>query len=180
MDTIEKTIVSDNQIVGRVVVKYGNVKAISADGMERLLSIESPIFAFDRIVTESDGKVSIVINDDVHTQIDLGTILDVMIDQDIFGGISPEEIAEAMAKVEQVQESFIVEGGDLSVDSEVLTAGGRHPVTNFDPVTHEGDVSGTIVEKVSVIFDHSDYTDMDNENPDDPLDNYIDNEDTTS
>jgi len=155
MDTAEKTTVTDNQVVGRVVIKYGNVKVISPDGMERLLSVESPIFAYDRIVTESDGKVSIVINDDVHTQIDLGTMLDVMIDEDIFGGICPEEIAEAMAKVEQVQERFIVEGGDLSVDPEFLAAGGRHPVANFDPVTHEGDVSSTAVEKVSVIFDIS-------------------------
>jgi hypothetical protein len=148
--------------------------------MERLLSVESPIFANDRIVTESDGKVSIVINDDVHTQIDLGTMSNVMIDEDIFGGVSPEEITEATAKVEQVQESFLVEGVDLSVVPEAPAAEDGHPVAGFDRVTHEGDVSTSPAEKVSVIFDHSDYTDLDDGSPGDPLDNHIDVDDSTS
>jgi hypothetical protein len=180
MTTTVKTTGSGSQVVGRVVIIYDNAKAISPDGMERLLSVESPIFAHDRIVTESDGKVSIVINDDVHTQIDLGTMSNVMIDEDIFGGVSPEEIAEATAKVEQVQESFFVEGVDLSVIPGAPAAEDGHPVAGFDRVTHQGDVSSTAVEKVSVIFDQSDYTDLDNGSPGDPLDNHIDVEDSTS
>jgi hypothetical protein len=180
MTTTVKTTGSGSQVVGRVVIIYDNAKAISPDGMERLLSVESPIFANDRIVTESDGKVSIVINDDVHTQIDLGTMSNVMIDEDIFGGVSPEEITEATAKVEQVQESFLVEGVDLSVVPEAPAAENGHPVADFDRITHEGDISSTAVEKVSVIFDHSDYTDLDNGSPSDPLDNHIDVDDTSS
>ena len=68
MTTKVKITGSGSQVVGRVVIIYDNVKAISPDGMERLLSVESPIYANDRIVTESDGKVSIVINDDVHSR----------------------------------------------------------------------------------------------------------------
>ena len=180
MTTTVKTTGSGSQVVGRVVIIYDNAKAISPDGMERLLSVESPILAHDRIVTESDGKISIVINDDVHTQIDLGTMSNVMIDEDIFGGVSPEEITEATAKVEQVQESFLVEGVDLSVVTEAPAAEDGHPVADFDRITHEGDISSTAVEKVSVIFDHSDYTDLDNGSPGDPLDNHIDGEDTSS
>ena len=180
MDSTEKATVTDNQVVGIVIIKYGNVMAISPDGMERLLSVESPIFAFDRIITESDGKVSIVINDDVHTQFDLGAMIDVMIDEDIFGGISPEEIAEATAEVEQVQDAFFIEDIDLTAEAELPAASGGRTVANFDSVTHEGDVFSTAVEKVSVIFDHNDYTDLDNESPVDPLDNLIDTEDTTS
>ena len=176
----ENTTGSDSQAIGSVVILYDNAKAISADGMERLLSVGSPIYANDRIVTESDGKVSILINDDAHTQIDLGTKSNVMIDEDIFGGVSPEEIAEVTAKVEQIQESFLVEGVDLSVIPESHAAGGGHPVADFDHLTHEGDVSSTAVEKVSVIFDHSDYTDLDNGSPGDPLDNHIDVDDPTS
>jgi hypothetical protein len=180
MTTTVKTTGSGSQVVGRVVIIYDNAKAISPDGMERLLSVESPIFANDRIVTESDGQVSIVINDDVHTQMDLGTMSNVMIDEDIFGGVSPEEITEATAKVEQVQESFLVEGVDLSVVPETPSAEEGHPVAGFDRITHEGDVSSTAAEKINVVFDHSDYTDMDNENSGDPLDNLIDGEDSTS
>ena len=180
MTTTVKTTGSGSQIVGRVVIIYDNAKAISPDGMERLLSVESPIFANDRIVTESDGKVSIVINDDVHTQIDLGTMSNVMIDEDIFGGVNPEEIAEATAEVEQIQESFLVEGVDLSVVPEAPAAEDGHPVADFDRVTHEGDVSSTAAEKVNIIFDHSDYAELDNDSSGDPLDNLIDGEDSTS
>ena len=180
MTTTVKITGSGSQVVGRVVIIYDNVKAISPDGMERLLSVESPIYANDRIVTESDGKVSIVINDDVHTQIDLGTMSNVMIDEDIFGGVNPEEIAEATAKVEQVQESFLVEGVDLSVVPEAPAAKDGHLVADFDRITHKGDIASTAVEKVSVIFDHSDYTDLDNGSPGDPLDNHIDVDDTSS
>jgi len=173
MTTTVKTTGSGSQVVGRVVIIYDNAKAISPDGMERLLSVESPIFANDRIVTESDGKVSIVINDDVHTQIDLGTMSNVMIDEDIFGGVSPEEITEATAEVEQVQESFLVEGVDLTVESD-------SPVADLDRATFEGEVSTSPDGKVSVIFDHSDYAELDNDSSGDPLDNLIDGEDSTS
>ena len=94
-----------NQVVGNVVILYGNVKAISSDGTERLLTLNSPILAHDRIITESDGRVSIVIDDGVQSQIDLGRMSDVVIDQDIFQGASPEEVAEATAEVEQIQEA---------------------------------------------------------------------------
>ena len=49
-----------NQVVGKVVILYGTVKAISPDGTVRLLMPNSPVFANDRIVTESDGNVSIM------------------------------------------------------------------------------------------------------------------------
>ena len=87
MAITEKTAGTGSQPVGRVAVIYDNVKAISPDGTERLLSVESPIFAYDRIVTESDGRVSIVIDDTVHTQIDLVGKSTVIIDEDIFGGV---------------------------------------------------------------------------------------------
>ena len=140
MTITENSTGTASHAVGRVAVIYDNVKAISPDGMERLLSVASPIFAYDRIVTESDGRVSIVIDDAVHTQIDLVGKSTVIIDEDIFGGVNPEVITEAAAKIEQVQESFFVEGVDLSVLTGEPSAGGGHPVSNFDRVTHEGDV----------------------------------------
>ena len=39
-----------NQVIGQVVILYGNVKAISPDGTERILAINNPIFANDRII----------------------------------------------------------------------------------------------------------------------------------
>ena len=62
----------ENQVVGKVAILYGNVKAVSIDGTERVLGPNSPIFAYDRIITESDGRVSIVIDDPAQSQIDIG------------------------------------------------------------------------------------------------------------
>ncbi|MDX2433204.1 MAG: retention module-containing protein, partial [Desulfobacterales bacterium] len=113
-----------NQVVGTVVILYGNVKDTSSDGTERLLTLNSPIFAHDRIITESDGRVSIVIDDGVQSQIDLGRMSDVVIDEDIFQGASPEEVAEATAEVEQIQEALLAEDFDPTLELEAAAAGG--------------------------------------------------------
>ena len=174
MTTTVKTTGSGSQVVGRVVIIYDNAKAISPDGMERLLSVGSPVFANDRIITESNGRVSIVIDDTAQTHIDLEGRSEILIDEDIFGGATAEDVSAAAADIEQVQEAtFFIENIELTLDSET-------PVADFDRVTHEGDISSTAVEKVNVIFDHSDYTDLDNGSPGDPLDNHIDVDDSTS
>ena len=93
MTTTVKTTGSGSQVVGRVVIIYDNAKAISPDGMERLLSVGSPVFANDRIITESNGRVSIVIDDTAQTQIDLEGRSEILIDEDIFGGATAEDIS---------------------------------------------------------------------------------------
>jgi hypothetical protein len=173
MSTTENTTGPDSQAVGSVVVLYDNARAISADGVERLLSVGSPIYANDRIVTEDDGRISIVIDDAAHTQIDLDKMSEILIDEDIFGGVSSGEIAEATAEIEEVQEAFFFENTDLTVEHEAQVA-------DVDRVTHEGDVSTSPAEKINVVFDQSDYTDLDNENSGDPLDNLIDGDDSSS
>jgi len=174
MSTSENNTGSGNQTVGSVVVLYDDAKAISVNGMERHLSVGSPIYANDRIVTEGDGRISIVIDDADQTQMDLNGMSEIIIDEDIFGGVSSEEIAEATAEVDQVQEVFFLDNIDLTVESE-------SPVTDFDRATFEGEVSTSPDGKVSVIFDHSDYAVLDNESPGDPLDSLIDTgEDSSS
>jgi hypothetical protein len=182
----EKTTEPGTQPVGSVVIINDKAKAISPDGTERLLAVESPIFAQDRIITEGNGRVSIVIDDNVQTQIDLDGRNDIIIDEDIFGGVSSELVAQASAGVEQVHEVFIIQDIDLTADPEtpaadsVATADGGNNLADFDHVNHEGDIFKTAADKISVIFDQSDYTDMDNGSPLDPLDNLIDSDDSTS
>ena len=174
MVSSENNTESGSQAVGSVVVLYDDAKAISADGMERLLSVGSPIYANDRIVTEGDGRISIVIDDAAQTQIDLNGMTEIIIDEDIFGGVSFEEIAEATAEVEQVQEAFFFESIDLTFEPPPSAA-------DLDPLTDQGNVSTSPAEKISVIFDQSDYADLNNESPVDSLDSLIDNgEDSTS
>ena len=136
-----------NLVIGKVVILYGHVKAISSDGTERVLAVNSPVFTYDRVITESDGMVSIAIDDAAATHIDLGRMSDVVIDEDIFAGISAEEVSEAAAEVEQIQEALLAEDFDPTTELEApaaggpASAGGGHPVPEFVRVTHEGEVT---------------------------------------
>lgn len=176
---------TDRQAVGRVVSTYDNVKAVSPDGMERLLAAESPVFAYDRIITEGNARASILIDYNAQDTIELGGMTSVLIDEDIFGGTGPEEIAGAAAEAEQLQESFFVKNIDRAVPEPSVTDGmaspGGHIIADLDHVTSRGDISSAAADKFTVIFDQSDYPDLDN--PDsqvDPLDNLIDPDDTVS
>ena len=185
MASIEKTTGTGSQeVVGRVAFIYDDVKAVSDDGMERQLSVESAIFAHDRIITEGDSRVSIVIHDDSHTQIDLAGMNDVIIDEDIFGGVSSEEIAGAAAEVEEVQKAFFIQDIYLTAEPETVatdslaSAGGSHTPADFERTTDEDDLFNTAGDKISIIFDQSDYSDLDHGTPVDPLDNLIDTYDS--
>lgn len=172
--------------VGRVVFIHDNAKAISPDGMERVLSPDSPIYAYDRIITESNSRVSIAMDNDVHGQIDLGGMSNVIIDEDIFGGTSPEEIAGAVASLEEFRENFFLENVDLSEPrtshtDEVDAAGTVDPFPSINQLSGRGDIASKNAGKPTIIFDQSDYADLDNGNQhDDPLDKLIDTDDTTS
>ncbi len=126
MATTENTTGTEtgNQVVGHVAILYGTVKAISPDGTERLLTLNSPIFANDTIVTESDGRVSIVMDDGAQSQIDLGRMSEVVIDEDIYQGASSEEISDAATEVEQIQEALLAEDFDPTLELEAAAAGG--------------------------------------------------------
>ena len=145
MATAENTTGTEtgNQVVGHVAILYGTVKAISPDGTERLLTLNSPIFANDTIVTESDGRVSIVMDDAAQSQIDLGRMSEVVIDEDIYQGASSEEISDAATEVEQIQEALLAEDFDPTLELEAAAAGGDaaagggHPVADFARVAPE-------------------------------------------
>ncbi|MEJ2332522.1 MAG: retention module-containing protein, partial [Desulfobulbaceae bacterium] len=157
-----------NQPIGSVAILYGNAKAISIDGTERILSPNSPVFAYDRIITESDGRVSIIINDPAASQIDIGRMSHIIIDEDIFAGVTEEDIAASTAEIQEIQEALLAEGFDPTVELEAPAAGGTsvagggHPVANFARVTHEGEITsgaettgitGDTVDPIPGIFD---------------------------
>jgi hypothetical protein len=149
MATTEKTTGAEtgDQVVGHVAILYGTVKVISPDGTERLLTLNSPIFANDTIVTESDGRVSIVMDDGTQSQIDLGRMSEVIIDEDIYQDASSEEISDAATEVEQIQEALLAEDFDPTLELEAAaagdeySAGGGHPVPEFERITSEGEVT---------------------------------------
>jgi len=147
------------QVVGNVVILYGNVKAISIDGTERLLGPNSPIFSYDRIITESDGRVAIIMDDPAQSQLDIGRMSHIIIDEDIFAGVTPEDVAAATAEIEQIQEALLAEDFDPTVELEAPAAGaspaagGGHPVPDFARVTHEGEVIASHTETTGITTD---------------------------
>ena len=56
----------------------------------------------------------------------------------------------------------------------------KTPDADLARADRDGDVSISPAEKINVIFDHSDYADLNNENSGDPLDNFIDGDDSSS
>ena len=129
-----------NQVVGKVFILYGKVKAIAPDGTVRVLAVNSPVFAMDRIVTESDGSVAIVFDGFPPAQIEIGRMSDVLIDEDIYEGAAPEQVAESTATVEEIQ--AMLEGeGEIELEAPAAggpaDSGGGHPVAVFDLTANE-------------------------------------------
>jgi T1SS-143 domain-containing protein len=149
MAIIEKTVETGyfDQPVGKVVILYGNVTARSVDGTERLLNVNSPVYSYDTIITESNGRVTIIMDDPAQSQLDIGRMSQVLVDEDIYAGVSAEEVAAAAEEVEQIQQQLLEEGFDPTIELEAPAAGGAsdagggHPVPDFARVTHEGDVT---------------------------------------
>ncbi|QXE85396.1 retention module-containing protein [Geomonas nitrogeniifigens] len=130
-----------NQVVGKVVILYGTVKAISPDGAIRLLMPNSPIFANDRIVTESDGSVSIAFDGAQGNHLDLGRMTNVAIDHDVYGTVTAGDTTDTTAEVQQIQQALAT--GDQPIELEApaaggpADAGGTHPVFILAPTGEE-------------------------------------------
>jgi len=126
---------ASHQVVGKVFVLYGTVKAIAPDGTVRVLSPNSPVFAYDRIVTESDGRVSIIM-EGTQMHLDLGRMSDVVLDEDVFGGATPETVSDAAAEVEQIQMAILEGEEPIELEATAAggpaSAGGGHPTVVFE------------------------------------------------
>ncbi|WP_163335886.1 retention module-containing protein [Desulfopila sp. IMCC35008] len=109
--------------IGSCKLLFGTVRAVSADGQLRTLSLKSPVYLYDRIMTGSDGMVSILFNDAVNTRLDLGRRSDVFLDEDVFAPIEQGEVADTMVEVEQLQEALLAGGADPTIDLQPPAAG---------------------------------------------------------
>jgi hypothetical protein len=96
------------QVIGKAFIVYGSVKAVAPDGTVRVLGPNSVIYADERIVTESDGGVSLMLDGPPPSQI-------------VYAGAPPEAVTDASADAEKIQEAL--EGkGDIELDA--TAAGG--------------------------------------------------------
>lgn len=109
--------------IGKALIVYGTVKAVSPSGIERLLSPNSPIYANERIVTGADGSVSIHFAKG-GDHLDLGRMSDVSIDDDVFGAAGQGSGADTVAQVEDIQAALQSGAIDPTTDLPAPAAGG--------------------------------------------------------
>ena len=144
MARIIKEAGTEHPVVGKVLILYGTVQAVSPDGTVRLLAPNSPVYADDRIITGGDGSVSIQFAGPPVTQLDLGRMTEIVVDEDVYAGVTPEAVSESTADAEQVQQSI---EGDQEIDLDATAAGGSngagggHPVVNFILDGNEGHIT---------------------------------------
>ena len=107
---------AQTQPIGKAFIVYGTVKAVAANGTERLLAPNSPIFAGERIVTGPDGSVSVVFNDNAG-HLELGRMSDVLMDQDVYAGAGPDQAADAVAQAAEIQAAL--ENGEIDPTTQL-------------------------------------------------------------
>src|SRR5210317_1660444 len=149
-----------DQSIGKVVVVYGTVKAQSADGVERVLGPNSPIFLNDRINTGPDGAISIVFSNPENTQLDLGRMTDMVIDNSVVG-TEEVDLGEVTAEVAAIQEAL--ESGEVIEIAETAAGpaaggagqgGGGRPIYRDELDGNEGEVtSGAETDGVGYDFE---------------------------
>ncbi len=134
-----QAIATNNVIVGNSLIVYGNVKAISQAGITRTIQPNSPIFANDTIITDSDGMITVVFIDGTNTQLNLGRMSEVVIDEDVFVGTAPEDITESAVDVENMQVALAEGDFDPTMEFPAPAAGGggfisaaSSPLIRFD------------------------------------------------
>ncbi|SDB34005.1 hypothetical protein SAMN05660653_01636 [Desulfonatronum thiosulfatophilum] len=145
------------QAIGKVVILYGTVKAVAPDGTERVLGPNSIVYANERIVTESDGSVSIMLDGPPPMQVDLGRMSDVLLNEDVYTGV-PEaaEVTDLFAEAELIMEA-LESGEEIEIDATAAGgpggAGGGLSLVKFD--VDGGEVlptSGAETEGFSVVL----------------------------
>ncbi|NQS71104.1 MAG: retention module-containing protein, partial [Desulfobulbaceae bacterium] len=99
------------QAIGKVVIVYGTVKAVSSAGVERILTPNSPVYANERIVTGTDGSVSFLFTEQ-NVHLDLGRMSEVVLDEDVYAdGSGQYSVAEGAVDVAAMQAAL--EAGDF-------------------------------------------------------------------
>ncbi len=134
-----------DRAVGEAVIVQGTVRALAADGMERLLLPGSPVYAGDRVITGPDGMVSLIFADHEQTQLDLGRLSELLLDRDVYGDALSTNPDDGDSDVIAMQEALQDGDFDPTMVSEPPAAGsagaggggGNHPYVVFEAVAAE-------------------------------------------
>ena len=118
-----------SQPIGKVFILYGSVKAQAPDGTLRTLGPNSPVFAHDRIITDSDGRVTISFTAPGTPNINIGRMSDVVLDEDVYSA-EAFDLQDVVSEIEQIQQALLDEEFDPTVELEAPAAGVAGPVSD--------------------------------------------------
>jgi hypothetical protein len=110
---------------GNVIFLTGVVKAISADGEERVLHYGDKVYVGDQIITDQAGNLIVELEN--GKELDLGRNSQTVLDEEILNldfEISQEDIAEIKQEVQATQEALLTDQNyDPTADQEAPAAG---------------------------------------------------------
>jgi hypothetical protein len=81
---------TDPLVVGQALIVSGAVQVRSAGGVSQTVRPNSPIHLDDQIDTGADGAVSIIFADGENSQLDMGSMSSLVVDEDVTGTTLPE------------------------------------------------------------------------------------------
>ncbi len=123
--TTAKAVTSGTQLssVGTVKTIVGQVKAVDANGAERVLQVGDKVYANETIITSADGGVIIEFPNGNH--LDLPRSAHIMLDPEIYAASSAKP-AEQEAQDEAARIArAIAEGRDPTAEAAAAAAGGE-------------------------------------------------------
>lgn len=110
--------------IGIVKLVIGEVLAENPDGKTRTLQVNSPVFFNDTIITGAPGMTSIVFNDSAGSQLDLGRMSTVLIDEDVYPETEgPTVMSNETADIEDIQQGLLAGTLDPTTELEATAAG---------------------------------------------------------
>ncbi len=114
-----------NTAAGNVIFLTGVVKAVSADGEERILHYGDRVYVGDQILTDQAGNIIIELEN--GKELDLGRNSQTVLDEEIINldfEISQQDIAEVKQEVQATQEALLADQNfDPTADQEAPAAG---------------------------------------------------------
>ena len=122
-----KDLSGQHAAVGKAVIVYGHVTAIGIDGTMRILKPNSLVYADDKIITDSDGSISILIDGASPIHLDLGRMTEITLDEDVYAPVSPSVVSDSIAEAQQIQQALLA--GDQPIQPEAPAAGGAGDTT---------------------------------------------------
>ena len=161
---------SDPPVIGKALIVDGTVRIESINGLSQIIRPNAPIHLDDRIETGSDGSVSIALTTENASQLDLGRMSQMIIDEDVAGGSLPDfsdvaveagPLTDLLENWESIESNAPLETIMLeSEESGAEETAAADTIPGLEDSSSKVDSSDSIDEGVSSLDDELDITNL--------------------